>query len=72
MFHTEEGWLEKRFWASESLVTDGDDLSVGEFVRFLERGRRGSGLQLCFKVEGDVCELFRGVTDDFTFGSGGE
>jgi hypothetical protein len=30
-FHTNEGWLEKEFWASESLVSDVDDITVGEF-----------------------------------------
>jgi hypothetical protein len=25
-FHTDEGWLEEGLWASESLVTNGDDL----------------------------------------------
>merc|ERR1712021_33500 len=35
-FHTQEGWLEQGLWASESLVTDGDDLSVGQLVRLLQ------------------------------------
>lgn len=35
-FHTQEGRLEECFWATESLVTDGDDLSVGKFVALLE------------------------------------
>jgi len=33
--HTEEGRLEQGFGASEPLVGDGDDLTIGEFVRFL-------------------------------------
>ena len=35
-FHTNEGWLEEGFWASESFVTNGDDLSVGKFIGFFE------------------------------------
>ena len=27
-FHTQEGWLEKGLWTSESLVTNGDDLKA--------------------------------------------
>merc|ERR1711976_1132783 len=35
-FHTQERWLEKSFWASESFVTNGDNLTVGKFVRFFQ------------------------------------
>jgi len=35
-FHTNEGWLEEGFWAAETLVTDGDDLTVGEFIGLLQ------------------------------------
>jgi len=35
-FHTQERWLEEGLWASESLVTNGDDLSVRELVGLLE------------------------------------
>merc|ERR1719505_126524 len=34
--HTDEGWLEESLWASESLVSDGDDLSVGKLIALLE------------------------------------
>lgn len=34
--HAQEGWLEQRFRASESLVANGDDLSIGQLIRFLE------------------------------------
>ena len=71
-FHTEERGLEEGFWASETFVSDGDDLTVGKFVALLEGGGRGSGLHFLFEVKGDVGELFLDVTDDFTFGGGGE
>jgi len=37
-FHTNEGGLEEGLWASESLVSNGDDLSVGKFIGFLQGG----------------------------------
>jgi len=71
-FHSEEGWLEESLWASESLVADGDDLSVGKFVGLFEgRGLRGSG-HLLLEVESDVAELLFDVSDDFSLGGGGE
>jgi hypothetical protein len=54
------------------LVTDGDDLTVGEFVTLLEGGRLSGGLNFLFKVEGDITQLLLDVTDDFSFGGGGE
>jgi len=71
-FHSEEGWLEKRFWASESFISDGDDLSVGKLVRFLQGRGGGGGGHLLFEVESDVAKLLLDVTDDFTLGRGGE
>merc|ERR1719154_835241 len=71
-FHTDERWLEKRFGATESFITDGDDLTVGKFVGFLER-RRGSGSShLVFEVQGNVAKLFLDVTNDFSLSGGGE
>jgi len=69
-FHTDEGWLEEGLWASKSFVTDGDDLTVWEFVRFLQRSRRSGGGHFLFKVEGDVAKFFFDVSDDFSFGGG--
>merc|ERR1712110_148541 len=34
--HTDEGGLEEGLGASESLVSNGDDLSIGQFVGFLQ------------------------------------
>ncbi len=55
---TEEGRLEERLGAPEPLVTDGDDLSVGQLVALFEGGRGGCGLHLLLKVQGDVAQLF--------------
>ena len=70
--HTQEAGLEEGLWASETLVADGDDLSVGKLVALLKGGARGSGLHLLFEVEGNVAELLLDVTNDLTLGSGGE
>jgi len=33
-FHTQEGWLEEGFWATESFISNSDYLSVREFIWF--------------------------------------
>jgi hypothetical protein len=71
-FHTQERGLEEGFGASESLVSNGDDLSVRELIGLLEGRGRGSGLHLSFEVESNVGELLLDVSNDFTFSSGGE
>jgi len=70
--HTDEGWLEEGLWASESLVTDGDDLTVWELVALLEGGGGGSGGHLLLEVEGDVAKLLLDVSDDLSLGGGDE
>ena len=69
---TNEGGLEECLWSPESLVSDGDDLSVGEFVGLLERAGACSGLHLLLEVESDVAEFLLDVTDDFPLSGGGE
>merc|ERR1712229_31336 len=70
--HTKEGWLEESLGASESLVSDGDDLTVGKFVGLLEGGGGSSGGHLLLEVKGNIAELLLDVTDNFTLSSGGE
>ena len=72
LFHTDEGWLEEGLGATESLVSDGDDLSVGKLVALLEGGALAGGAHLLLEVESDVAELLLDVTNDFTLGGGGE
>jgi len=71
-FHTQEGWLEEGLWATETLISDGDDLTVGKLVALLEGGGGGSCVHLTFEVQGDVAELFLDVTDNLTLSGGGE
>jgi len=70
--HAEEGRLEQGLRAAETLVSDGDDLSVGKLVGLLEGRGRGSGLHFLIEVQGDVGELLLDVTDDLALGGGGE
>lgn len=69
---TKDRRLEESLRSTESLVTDGDDLSIRKLVGLLEAGALGSGLDLLLEVEGDVAELLLDVTDDFSLSSGGE
>ncbi len=65
-----EGW-NRVSGQRKTLVTDGDDLTVGKLVALLERGRGGGGGHLILKVQGDVAELLLDVTDNLTLGCGG-
>lgn len=71
-FHAQEGRLEQGFGAPESLVSNGDHLTVRELVGFFKGRRRGGGGHFLFKVQSDVAELFFDVTDDFPLGGGRE
>merc|ERR1711902_443613 len=70
--HTKEGWLEEGLGASESLVSNGDDLTVGKLIGLLEGGGGSSGGHLLLKVKGDIAELLLDVTDNLTLSGGGE
>merc|ERR1712064_222045 len=70
--HSEGGWQEESLWASESLVSNGDDLSVGKLIGLLKGGGGSSGGHLLLEVKGNIAELLLDVTDNLTLGSGGE
>merc|ERR1712018_250129 len=70
--HSEEGWLEEGLWASESLVSNGDDLSVGKLIGLLKGGGGSSGGHLLLEVKGNIAELLLDVTDNLTLSGGGE
>jgi len=71
-FHTQERGLEQGFRATETFVTNGDDLTIGQFVALLQRRAAGGGGHLLFEVQGDIAQFFFDIADDFTFGRGGE
>merc|ERR1711885_94779 len=71
-FHSKEGRLEESLGAAETLIANGDDLTVGKLIRLLEGcGGSGSG-HLLLKVKGDIAELLLDVTDNLALSSGGE
>merc|ERR1719309_1333535 len=71
-FHSKEGRLEESLRAAETLIADGDDLSVGKFIGLLKGGRGSSGGHLLFEVKSNIAELLLDVTDNLTLSSGGE
>ena len=71
-FHTQERRLEHGLRTAESLVADGDDLTVGKLVALLETRGQRCCLHLLIKVQSHVAQLLLDVTHDFSLGSGGE
>ena len=65
---TNEGRLEQGLRAAEPLVTDGDDLTVGQLVALLQRGGGGGGGHLVLEVQSHVAQLLLDVTHDLTLG----
>merc|ERR1711939_578461 len=68
----DEGRLEEDLGSAEALVTNGDDVAVGQLVGLVDGGRLGGSLHLLVEVEGDVGELLLDVTDNLTLSGGGE
>merc|ERR1719481_799119 len=70
--HSQEGRLEESLGAPEPLISDGDDLAVGQLIRLLQGGGGSSGGHLLLEVKSNIAELLLDVTDNLTLGSGGE
>merc|ERR1712106_281953 len=60
------------FGGTETLITDGDDLTVGKLIRLLEGGGGSSGGHLLLEVKGNIAQLLLDVTDTLTLSGGGE
>merc|ERR1711870_41679 len=71
-FHSEEGRLKEGLRGTESFITNGNNLTVGELIGLLEGGGGSSGGHFLFEVKGDIAELLHDVTDNFTLSGGGE
>jgi len=71
-FHTQEGRLEQRLGAPESLVTDGDNLTVGQLVALLEGGGRSGGGHFLLEVKSNIAQFLLDVTDNLSLGGGCE
>merc|ERR1712179_400713 len=69
--HAEESGAEHGLGAAETLVANGDNLSVGQLVRLLNGGGGGGG-HLLLEVESHVAKLLLDVADDLTLGGGYE
>jgi len=72
LFHTDQRRLEQHFWRSESLISDGDNLSIGKFIRLLNIRGLSSRCHFGFKVQSNISQLLLDISDDFSFGSGSE
>merc|ERR1711862_377275 len=70
--HSKEGRLEEGFRAAESLVTNGDDLSIRQLIGFLKTSGGSGGGHFLLKVQSNIAELLLDISDNFTFSSGGE
>merc|ERR1719474_2395901 len=71
-FHSKEGRLEESLRAAETLIANGDNLSVGKFIGLLKGGRGSSGGHLLLEVKSNIAELLLDVTNNLTLSSGGE
>merc|ERR1719158_768898 len=72
LLNSNEGRLEQNFWASESFVSNGDDVSVGKLVILLQVAGGVGVLHFLLVVKGDEAKLLLDVSDDFSLGGGGE
>merc|ERR1711955_48274 len=70
--HSQEGRLEESLRVPEPLVTDGDDLTVGQLIGLLQGSGSSSSGHLLLEVEGDIAEFLLDVPDNLPLGSGGE
>merc|ERR1712088_665472 len=71
-FHSQEGRLEEGLRGTETLVTDGDDLTVGKLIGLLEGGGGSGGGHLLLEVKGNIAKLLLDVTDNLALSGGGE
>merc|ERR1712194_836066 len=71
-FHSQEGRLEEGLGGTETLVTDGDDLTVGKLIGLLEGGGGSSGGHFLLEVKGNIAKFLLDVTDNLALSGGGE
>merc|ERR1712088_1064428 len=71
-FHSQEGRLEEGLRGTETLIANGDDLTVGKLIGLLEGGGGSSGGHLLLEVKGNIAKLLLDVTDNLALSGGGE
>merc|ERR1712142_751763 len=64
--------MEHRLGAAETLIANGDNLSIGQLIRLLHRRGGGGGGHLLLEVKSDVAKLLLDITNNLTLGSGDE
>merc|ERR1712243_348366 len=69
-FHAQERGTEHGLGAAETLIADGDDLTIGQLVGLFDGRGGGGGGHLLLKVEGDVAKLLLDVANDLALGGG--
>merc|ERR1719315_675108 len=69
-FHSKEGRLEEGLRGTEPLITNGNDLAIGKFIRLLKGGGGSSSGHLLLEVKGNIAELLLDVTDNLALSSG--
>merc|ERR1711885_76318 len=55
-FHSKEGRLEEGLRATETLIANGDDLTVGKLIRLLKGGGGSSSGHFLFEVKGNIAK----------------
>merc|ERR1711937_941563 len=70
--HAQEAGLEESLRAPEPLVSNGDDLAVGQLVGLLQRAGGGGRGHLLLEIKGNIAEFLLDVPDDLPLSSGGE
>jgi len=68
--HSQEGRSEHGFWATEALISDRANLTVGQFVGLFDGGGGGGGGHFLLEVESDVAELLLDVAHNLALGGG--
>merc|ERR1712128_240206 len=71
-FHSKERRLEESLWATETLISNGDHLTVGKLIRFLKGGGGSSSGHFLLEVKGNIAKLLFDITDNLTLSSSGE
>ena len=65
---TDERRLEERLWATETFITNGDHLTVGQLVALFQGRGRGSSSHLILKVKSHIAQLLLDVSYNLTLG----
>merc|ERR1719495_25747 len=65
-FHSKEGRLEESLRAAETLISNGNDLTIRKFIGLLKGGGGSSSGHFLFKIKGDIAKLLLDITDNLT------